>query len=68
MLIALPTAGDKRQVARWHDQQAALKSRRTKSLTKKLEVFAAAELARDVKRHQRVANQLRQEANKMEKA
>lgn len=65
MLIALPTSADLRQVARWHDTQAALKQRRIKSLTRR--GGTSYEMAEDVKRHHRLAAELRHKAFHMEK-
>jgi len=66
MLIALPGPRDLLQVSRWHDNQANLKTRRVKTLTKKVKVFEAAELLEEVKRHQRIANELRRNAKQIE--
>jgi hypothetical protein len=51
MLISLPTPKDLLQVAAWHDNQARLKSKRK---GKKLD--------RDIARHKRIAEELRDKA------
>lgn len=54
ILISLPTPSDLRQVARWHIHQAKIKQRK--------------KLPDEAKRHFRIADELRQKANKVEPA